>query len=55
MSWTRRVSRTRWGCRANSASAGWAWGAKFLDFNGDGAPDIYSPNGYITNDDPDDL
>ena len=34
---------------------GWAWGARFYDFNADGFPDLYSPNGYITNDDPGDL
>ena len=40
---------------ANVSVGGWAWGAKFLDFNNDGYPDLYSPNGYITNDDPVDL
>ncbi|HED66580.1 MAG TPA: VCBS repeat-containing protein, partial [Planctomycetes bacterium] len=35
--------------------AGWAWGAKFLDIDNDGWPDIYSPNGYITNKDSNDL
>ena len=34
--------------------SGWAWASKFVDFNNDGLEDLYSPNGYITNDDPDD-
>ncbi|MEZ6004390.1 MAG: VCBS repeat-containing protein [Planctomycetota bacterium] len=26
----------------------WAWGALFCDWNGDGRPDLYSPNGFMT-------
>ncbi len=26
----------------------WSWGAIFCDLNGDGAPDIYAPNGFMT-------
>ena len=33
----------------------WAWGAKFVDFNNDGREDLYVPNGFITNREPDDL
>jgi hypothetical protein len=40
--------------QAGVAIGGWAWGAKFLDLNNDGLEDLYSPNGYITNDDPGD-
>ena len=39
---------------AGVAVGGWAWGAKFVDLDNDGRPDLYSPNGYITNRDPDD-
>ncbi len=43
-----------------SASAGirmgrWSWGARFVDLNNDGYPDIVSPNGFITNESKDDL
>jgi hypothetical protein len=27
---------------------GWAWGAVFYDWNSDGLPDLYVPNGFIT-------
>jgi VCBS repeat protein len=37
------------------AVAGWSWGSKFVDFNNDGYPDIYSPNGFLTGKDKDDL
>ena len=33
----------------------WAWGGLFLDFNNDGLEDIVVPNGFITNEDTDDL
>lgn len=29
---------------------GWAWGALFYDWNLDGYPEIYVPNGFVTND-----
>jgi len=35
--------------------AGWAWGAKFADFNNDGWEDLYVTNGYISQPDKDDL
>jgi hypothetical protein len=28
--------------------AGWAWGALFVDFDGDGFEDLFSPNGFTT-------
>jgi hypothetical protein len=34
---------------------GWAWGAKFADFNNDGWEDLYVANGYISQPDTDDL
>ena len=34
---------------------GWAWGAKFADFNNDGWQDLYVANGYISQPDKDDL
>ena len=33
----------------------WAWGAKFVDFDNDGRPDIFVPNGFVTGEDPGDL
>ena len=35
--------------------AGWAWGAKFADFNNDGWEDLYVANGYVSQPDKDDL
>jgi len=35
--------------------AGWAWGAVAFDANNDGLLDLYSPNGFLTGSDPDDL
>jgi hypothetical protein len=40
---------------ARVAVGGWAWGARFMDINNDGLEDIYVPNGFVTNKDPDDL
>jgi len=40
---------------AGVSVGGWAWGAKFVDFNNDGYEDVYSPNGFVTNPDEDDL
>jgi hypothetical protein len=33
---------------AGCAPGGWAWGAIFFDWNGDGLPDVYVPNGFIS-------
>ena len=40
--------------KARVGISGWSWASMFLDFNNDGFQDVYSPNGYITNKDPDD-
>ncbi len=34
--------------RAGCAPGDWAWGAIFYDWNADGLPDLYVPNGFIT-------
>lgn len=33
----------------------WAWGSKFADLNNDGWEDLFVVNGYVTNEDDDDL
>jgi hypothetical protein len=33
----------------------WAWSSLFVDINNDGWEDLYVSNGYVTNDNPDDL
>ncbi len=33
----------------------WSWGSRFLDFNNDGYEDMYVPNGFVSNRNPDDL
>ena len=40
---------------AGVSVGGWAWGAKFSDWNNDGLDDIYTPNGFVTNQDPEDM
>jgi hypothetical protein len=40
---------------AGVSVGGWAWGAKFIDLNNDGLEDIYTPNGFVTNQDPEDM
>lgn len=40
---------------ADVAVGGWGWGAMFVDFNNDGREDLFSPDGFLTNDKPDDL
>jgi len=39
----------------NEGFGGWAWGSQFADLNNDGWEDLYVANGYITQDDKDDL
>ncbi len=34
--------------RTHVGAAGWAWGALFVDFDGDGYEDLVSPNGFIS-------
>jgi len=41
--------------RAAVTMGRWAWGAQFVDLNSDGYEDIVVPNGFITNDDKQDL
>jgi hypothetical protein len=33
----------------------WAWGSQFCDLDGDGLPEIVVPNGFMTNEQKDDL
>jgi hypothetical protein len=33
----------------------WAWGSTFVDFDNDGRPDLFTPNGFLTGEDPADL
>ncbi len=40
---------------SGTAIGGWAWGAKEIDINNDGYADLYSPNGFVTNESKDDL
>lgn len=40
---------------AGVGPAGWAWGALFGDFDLDGLPDLYVPNGFVTGRDRRDL
>ena len=39
----------------NEGFGGWAWGSQFADLNNDGWEDLYVANGYITQEDEDDL
>ena len=41
--------------RAGVQMGRWAWGAVFGDWNGDGRADIFVPNGFVTNEEKDDL
>ena len=33
----------------------WAWGARLVELNNDGWPDVFVPNGFVTGEDPVDL
>ena len=39
---------TEHGAEAGVNHGGWAWGGIFYDWNTDGLPDVYLPNGFIT-------
>ena len=39
----------------NEGFGGWAWGSQFADLNNDGWEDLYVANGYLTQEDKDDL
>jgi hypothetical protein len=41
--------------RAGVAMGRWGWGARFVELNNDGLEDIFVPNGFITNKDPEDM
>jgi hypothetical protein len=41
--------------RAGVSLGRWAWGAQFVEIDGDGRPDLFVPNGFITNEDTEDL
>ncbi len=41
--------------RAGIRMGRWSWGARFVDMDNNGYPDIISPNGFITNESKDDL
>jgi hypothetical protein len=40
---------------ANVWMGRWSWGAGFTDFDNDGRPDLFVPNGFITNEQENDL
>jgi hypothetical protein len=41
---------------ASGAATGlWGWGSLFFELDNDGLPDIYAPNGFLTNPEPADL
>ena len=40
---------------AGVRDAQWGWGAEFLDYDDDGLPDIFSENGFVTGEIPDDI
>jgi len=40
---------------SGAMNGGWAWGAVSFDLNNDGRTDFYSPNGFLTGSDPEDL
>jgi hypothetical protein len=41
--------------RAGVTMGRWAWGAIFAEFDNDGWPDVFVPNGFVTGEDPEDL
>ena len=54
--WNEGNGRFREAPRAAGAAKGrWAWGSVFLDFDNDGALDVFVPNGFLTEERDDDL
>ncbi len=43
------------GVAVDSAFGDWTWGAQFVDLNNDGFDDVVAPNGFLTNDQAEDL
>ncbi|MDA1259474.1 MAG: VCBS repeat-containing protein [Planctomycetota bacterium] len=41
--------------QSGAATGLWGWGSLFFELDNDGLPDIYAPNGFLTNPEPDDL
>jgi hypothetical protein len=41
--------------RAGVTMGRWAWGSIFAEFDNDGWPDVFVPNGFVTGEDPEDL
>jgi len=41
--------------QSGSVIGGWGWGSKSIDLNNDGFPDVYAPNGWLTNEKSHDL
>jgi hypothetical protein len=35
--------------------AQWGWAAEFVDYDDDGLPDLFSQNGFVTGEIPDDI
>ena len=41
--------------KTDTAFGRWAWSSQFIDFDADGREDLYVSNGFISNENPDDL
>jgi hypothetical protein len=41
--------------KAGVRDAQWGWGAEFLDYDNDGKLDLFSQNGFVTGELPDDI